>query len=100
VPARAIAGAARLKRDSVDLILRNRSRVRVRLGSACPALDYYYGFYLTPGDDGLVCSDREWLRSRVGGRCEIEAINLLYPIDRRPQGKLQPVSRREVRQLP
>jgi hypothetical protein len=100
VPARAIAGAARMRRDSVDLILRNRSRIRVRLGSACPALDYYQGFYLTPGDDGLVCSERESLRSRVGGQCEIEAFSLLYPVNRRPQAEVQPVGRREARQLP
>ncbi len=82
LPASAIAGAARLRRDSVDLILRNRRRVRVRLGSACPALDYYYGFYITPGEDGLVCSERESLRSRVGGQCEIDGFNMLFPVAR------------------
>jgi hypothetical protein len=83
VPAKAIAGVTRMRRDSVDLILRNRSRVRIRLGSACPALDYYYGFYITPGEDGLVCSERDSLRSRVGGQCEIDQFNMLFPVARR-----------------
>ena len=46
-------------RDSVDLILRNRQRVRAKLESSCPALDYYYGFYITPNPDGMVCEDRD-----------------------------------------
>jgi hypothetical protein len=80
VPATAIAGAAQLRQDSVDLMLKNRRRIRVRLGSSCPALDYYYGFYITPGEDGLVCSDRESIRSRMGGQCEIQRFQLLRPV--------------------
>jgi hypothetical protein len=87
VPAQAIAGAARMRRNSVDLILRNQRRVRVRLGRACPALDYYYGFYITPGEDGLVCSDRDSVRSRVGGQCEIDRFDLLRPVALRPVAK-------------
>lgn len=79
VPARAIAGATLLGQRRVDLILRNRSRVRLLLGSSCPALDYYHGFYLTPGSDGLICADRETVRSRVGGECEIDALRVLRP---------------------
>jgi hypothetical protein len=79
VPARAIAGASLLGQRRVDLILRNRSRVRLLLGSSCPALDYYHGFYLTPGSDGLICADRETVRSRVGGECEIDALRVLRP---------------------
>jgi len=83
LPAAAIAGAAQLKSDSVDLVLRNRTRIRAKLASSCPALDYYYGFYITPGEDGLVCSARESVRSRVGGQCEIERFWLLRPVARR-----------------
>jgi hypothetical protein len=80
VPLRAIAGASILRQNSVDLILRNGGRIRARLGSMCPALDYYDGFYITPGSDGLICSDRELIRSRAGGQCEIDDFRTLRPV--------------------
>lgn len=80
VPARAIAGATLLGRDSVDLILRNNSRIRARLENSCPALDYYQGFYITPDADGMICADRDLIRSRVGGKCEIERFRSLKPV--------------------
>lgn len=83
VPAHAIAGASLLGQDSVDLILRNRSRIRAELESACPALDYYYGFYILPGPDGLVCADRDAVRSRMGGECAIDRFRSLRPSAKR-----------------
>ena len=83
VPAGAIAGASLLGQSSVDLILRDRSRIRAELESACPALDYYYGFYITPGPDGLVCADRDAVRSRMGGECAIDRFRSLRPSARR-----------------
>ncbi len=84
VQASAIAGAIQLGQRSVDLALRNGSRVRALLSSSCPALDYYYGFYITPGDDGMVCKDRESVRSRAGGQCQIDAFQLLQAVPKRP----------------
>ncbi len=83
VPARAILAATLVGKSSVDLILRNRQRVRARLESSCPALDYYYGFYITPNPDGMVCEDRDTIRSRMGGACEIERFRGLEPVVRR-----------------
>lgn len=83
VPARAIAGATLVGKSSVDLIMRNRQRVRARLESSCPALDYYYGFYITPNPDGMVCEDRDNIRSRMGGACEIDRFRSLEPVVRR-----------------
>ena len=83
VPASAIAGASLLGQSSVDLILRDRSRIRAELESACPALDYYYGFYISPGPDGLVCADRDAVRSRMGGECAIDRFRSLRPSARR-----------------
>ena len=80
VPARSIAGATLVGRSSVDLILRNRQRVRAKLESSCPALDYYYGFYITPNPDGMVCEDRDNIRSRMGGACEIDRFRSLEPV--------------------
>ena len=72
-----IAGATLLGQNSVDLILKDRSRVRARLEKSCPALDYYYGFYVRPNPDGQICADRDIIRSRVGGQCEIEKFRTL-----------------------
>ncbi|HEX2763174.1 MAG TPA: hypothetical protein VHM92_04925 [Allosphingosinicella sp.] len=83
VPARGIAGAALASRESVDLILRDGSRVRAKLESSCPALDYYYGFYISPNPDGLICEDRDIIRSRVGGACEIDRFRSLQAVARR-----------------
>jgi hypothetical protein len=77
VSMRLISGAALLSQNSVDLIFRDRSRVRAKLERSCPALDYYYGFYLRPNKDGQICADRDSIRSRMGGECEIEKFRLL-----------------------
>ena len=77
VSARAIAGAAMVSQNSVDLLLRDRRRIRAKLDSSCPALDYYYGFYITPNADGMICADRDIIRSRVGGRCGIDRFRTL-----------------------
>jgi hypothetical protein len=77
VPVRSIAGAALIGQNSVDLILRDNRRVRARLERSCPALDYYYGFYITPNPDGQVCADRDVIRSRMGGACQIDKFRSL-----------------------
>ena len=82
VPARAIVGASLLGQNSVDLILRDKRRIRAKLESSCPALDYYYGFYVTPNQDGLICADRDIIRSRVGGQCGIDAFRSLTALRR------------------
>lgn len=74
---RTVAGATLLGRNSVDLILKDRSRVRARLEKSCPALDYYYGFYIRPNADGQICADRDAIRSRMGGECEIDKFRTL-----------------------
>lgn len=77
VPAKSIAGAALLSQNSVDLVLRDSRRIRARLERSCPALDYYYGFYITPNPDGQVCAERDVIRSRMGGECQIDRFRLL-----------------------
>ncbi len=79
VPAKAIVGANLRSRNSVDLILRNSGRIRAELENSCPALDYYYGFYISPNADGQICADRDSIRSRMGGDCEIERFRTLIP---------------------
>lgn len=79
VPARALVGAALSSSNSVDFLLRDGARVRARLQSKCPALDYYHGFYISPNADGMVCADRDAIRSRVGGQCGIDKFRALEP---------------------
>jgi hypothetical protein len=74
---RSIAGAALVGQNSVDLILRDRSRIRAQLENRCPALDYYHGFYVTPTSDGQICADRDMIRSRMGGECGIDRFRAL-----------------------
>lgn len=78
IPVGAIAGAMLSGRDSIDLALRSRQRVRARLDSDCEGLDFYGGFYIQTGDD-RVCAGRDVIRSRVGGSCRIEKFRMLVP---------------------
>ena len=82
VSTREIVGATLLGQDSVDLILRDSSRIRAHLQRRCPALDYYYGFYVSPTPDGMICADRDSIRSRVGGECQIDQFRSLRPAAR------------------
>jgi hypothetical protein len=72
-----IAGWGLLGQDSVDLIFRDNSRIRARLERHCPALDYYNGFYMAATPDGLICSDRDSIRARTGGQCQIDRFRTL-----------------------
>lgn len=74
-----IAGAAVTEPRSVDLIVRGGQRYRARFSSSCPDLDYYGGFYILPTADGRVCADRDTVRARSGGECEIERFRSLTP---------------------
>lgn len=77
IPMSLIAGASLLSQNSFDLILKNRARLRAKLEKSCPALDYYYGFYIRRTADGQVCADRDAIRSRMGGECQIDRFRLL-----------------------
>ena len=79
IPIRQILGAAQIGQESVDLVLRDSSRVRARLERRCPAMDYYLGVYVRPNRDGMICADRDEIRSRAGGSCGIERFRTLRP---------------------
>ncbi|HEX8215621.1 MAG TPA: hypothetical protein VF582_09160 [Allosphingosinicella sp.] len=80
IPASSVAGAALPRRGSVDLVLRDRRRVRAKLENSCPALDYYNGFYISPNAEGMICADKQSIRSRMGGECQIDAFKTLKPV--------------------
>jgi hypothetical protein len=79
VPIRMIAAAAVMAPASVDFLLRDNHRVRAKLDSSCPALDYYHGFYVAMSTDGQICADRDVIRSRMGGECGIDKFRSLKP---------------------
>ena len=82
LPVGAIAGAMLSNPGNIDIVLRNRQRVRAKLDSDCDGLDFYGGVYLQTGD-GEVCAKRDSIRSRVGGTCRIEKFRMLVPkVDR------------------
>jgi hypothetical protein len=82
IAAQSIAGAMLSGNSGVDFVLRDRSRLRAELDSDCPALDFYDGFYVQPGDHRL-CARRDVIRSRIGGSCRIERFHVLIPRFRR-----------------
>lgn len=82
VPADALAGA-QISNYGVDLLLRGGMRVRAKLAKDCPPLDYYSGFYIRQGSDGRVCQERDSIRIRSGGSCEIEKFRTLLPLKKK-----------------
>ena len=78
LPIDAIAGAALAGTDGIDFVLRNRQRVRARLGDDCAGLDFWEGFYVQP-KDRRICARRDTVSSRVGGTCEISRFKMLVP---------------------
>ena len=78
LPASSIAGAMLSGPDSIDLVLRNRLRIRAKLDNDCEGLDFYDGVYLQT-EDGQLCAKRDSIRSRMGGTCRIEKFRMLVP---------------------
>ena len=84
VPAGRIVAATFPSQSSVDLIFRDRSRIRARLERRCAALDFYRSFYVEATPDGQICADRDSIRSRTGGECEIDQFRSLSVRPARP----------------
>ncbi|KKC26384.1 hypothetical protein WP12_08605 [Sphingomonas sp. SRS2] len=76
-----IAGAAVVADDAIDLVMKGGQRLRAHFSSNCPALDYYSGFYILPTNDGRICADRDMIRTRAGGQCEIRRFRKLVADD-------------------
>jgi len=81
INAQNIRGALLSGGEHVDFVMANNRRIRARLDSDCPALDFYEGFYLN-SPDRLVCAGRDAVRSRIGGSCPIAGFRLLVPLRR------------------
>lgn len=72
-------GAVVTGSQTIDLMLEGGDRLRATLDNDCPPLDFYSGFYLKPTPDGMVCADRDAIRSRSGAACAIESFKRLVP---------------------
>lgn len=68
-----LAGFTVNRFDSVDLLLKDGSQLRARLGARCPALGFYSGFYVKPASDKKICAGRDAFRSRTGRSCGIQS---------------------------
>lgn len=79
LPVKRIAAVTVTTSDSVDLLLTSGRRMRAKLGSDCPAFDFYSGVYVKPDQDGKLCADRDWIRSRSGGQCQVQSFRALEP---------------------
>ena len=77
IPLAGLAGALITQPRSIDLVMLGGSRVRAQIDKRCPSLDFYTGFYLKPTADGLICADRDYLRTRGGRACEIARFRTL-----------------------
>ena len=74
-----IVGFAVTRPDSVDLVLNDGSRMRARLGDNCRSIGFYSGFYVRPNPDGKMCVNRDTIRARSGGSCNIQGLRTLVP---------------------
>lgn len=79
VPVSSVTAISVTDSDSIDLLLNGGKRLRAHLGSDCPTLDFYSGVYVRPDRDGNICANRDWVRSRSGGQCQIQTFRALVP---------------------
>lgn len=79
IAAATLAGAMLAPKGAVDLVLAGGKRLRAKLDGDCEALDFYSGFYIRPAGDGMVCADRDAIRTRSGASCPIDTFRLLKP---------------------
>lgn len=80
VAMRNIMGMQAVQRDSIDLITRQKQRLRAQLNRGCRALDFYAGFYMQGSKDGKLCEDRDQIHARTGAKCEIDKFRLMVPV--------------------
>lgn len=80
VAMRNIIGMQAVQRDSIDLITRQKERLRAQLNRGCRALDFYAGFYMKGNKDGKLCEDRDEIHARSGTKCEIDKFRLMVAV--------------------
>lgn len=79
IPMRSLMGVQYTQRSSIDLITRERQRLRAALDGECRAADFYSGFYMLTPKDGMLCAGRDVLHARSGARCDVRKFSYLVP---------------------
>jgi hypothetical protein len=74
-----ILGVQMFEDRFLDLVTKDRKRVRAQLEEKCQARSFYSGFYMEKTGDGKMCAGRDILHSRTGAKCEIERFRELVP---------------------
>ncbi len=74
-----ILGVQMFADQYLDLVTRDRRRIRAQLEDNCPSRSFYSGFYMEKSSDGKICTGRDILHSRTGAKCEIERFRELVP---------------------
>ena len=72
LPMNDILGVQMFGGRELDLLTRDRKRIRARLEKNCQARSFYSGFYMEKSGDGRICANRDILHSRSGSKCEID----------------------------
>lgn len=75
-----IAGVAPVQPNRLLLFMRDHRVLSAALDRACDAQAFYAGFYVERSSDGMLCSERDLLKSRTGTSCEVAQFNRLVAI--------------------
>jgi hypothetical protein len=81
LPISGIAGVQVGGDDRLLLFMRDRRIVSAALERACRARDFYSGFYVERNADGMMCVNRDTLRSRSGATCRLSRIRQMVDPD-------------------
>ena len=79
LPMNNILGVQMFADRFLDLLTKDRKRIRAELEGTCQARSFYSGFYMEKTEDGKMCAGRDILHSRTGAKCEIERSRELVP---------------------
>ncbi|WP_417616452.1 hypothetical protein [Parasphingorhabdus sp.] len=79
LPMNNILGVQMFEDRYLDLLTKDRKRIRAELEDKCQARSFYSGFYMEKTADGKMCAGRDILHSRTGAKCEIERFRELVP---------------------
>ncbi len=80
LPMKSVLGVQVSRDDSIDLLTSERQRLRAKLDDNCRTEDFYSGFYMQKGADGMLCEDRDEIQARSGAKCTIESFRLMVPV--------------------
>ena len=81
LPVSGIAGVQVGGDSKLILFMRDQRIVSATLDKTCRSRDFYSGFYMARSEDGMLCTRRDTLQSRVGANCQLTALKQLVDDD-------------------